>query len=107
MRSPLGLDFRRPLFDRHHELSLPICLTRSLPDFMAPRRPICNGCPMDIGAPSARRGTKHEVPTLNQMGFDAAWGSLMRTVLQDYKPTLLVGVRTGGLIVAEAMALSF
>jgi hypoxanthine phosphoribosyltransferase len=62
---------------------------------------------MDIGAPSARRGTTHSVTTLNQMDFDAACGSLMRTVLQDYKPTLLVGVRTGGLIVAEAMARSF
>ncbi len=61
---------------------------------------------MDIGAPSARRGTTYSVRTLDLGDFDAACASLMRTVLQDYEPTLLLGIRTGGLVVAEAMARS-
>jgi len=73
---------------------------------MAPRRPICNGLAMDIGAPSARPGATYSVRTLKQGDFDAACASLMRTVSQDYEPTLLVGIRTGGLVVAEAMARS-
>jgi uncharacterized protein len=61
---------------------------------------------MDIGIPSARSGTTYAVRTLNQGDFDAACASLMRAVLQDYDPTLLIGIRTGGLVVAEAMARS-
>lgn len=42
--------------------------------------------------------------TLRQPAFDAACAALMRLVEADYAPTLIVGIRTGGLIVAEAMA---
>src|SRR5947209_3432238 len=46
------------------------------------------------------------VETLGQAAFDVACASLMRMVALSYSPTLLVGIRTGGLIVAEAMARS-
>ncbi len=42
--------------------------------------------------------------TLRQPAFDAACARLMRLVEADFAPTLLVGIRTGGLTVAEAMA---
>jgi hypothetical protein len=42
--------------------------------------------------------------TLGQATFDAACAELMRRVERDYAPELVVGVRTGGLVVAEAMA---
>jgi uncharacterized protein len=42
--------------------------------------------------------------TLGQSAFDAACAELMRMVGRDYAPVLLVGVRTGGLVVAETMA---
>ncbi len=44
------------------------------------------------------------VRTLRQPEFAAACAELMRLVEADYAPTLIVGVRTGGLVVAEAMA---
>ena len=42
--------------------------------------------------------------TLDQAAFDAACAELMRMSERDYAPALLVGVRTGGLVVAETMA---
>jgi hypoxanthine phosphoribosyltransferase len=42
--------------------------------------------------------------TLQDAQFDAACAELMRLVEADYRPVLIVGIRTGGLIVAEAMA---
>jgi hypothetical protein len=47
-----------------------------------------------------------ETRTLRPDAFDAACATLMRLVEQDFSPGLLVGVRTGGLVVAEAMARS-
>ena len=44
--------------------------------------------------------------TLQGPDFDRACADLMRLVEADYAPTLIVGIRTGGLIVAEAMALA-
>jgi uncharacterized protein len=44
------------------------------------------------------------VQTLDHGTFQTACASLMRMVTVDYAPTLLVGIRTGGLVVAEAMA---
>jgi hypoxanthine phosphoribosyltransferase len=41
--------------------------------------------------------------TLQGARFAAACADLMRLVEKDYAPTLLIGIRTGGLIVAEAM----
>ena len=48
----------------------------------------------------------HAAPllTLRHGEFDAACAALMRLADHDYAPNLLVGVRTGGLAVAEAMA---
>lgn len=43
------------------------------------------------------------VLTLRQAEFDAVCADLMRLVEADYSPTLLVGIRTGGLLVAESM----
>ena len=42
--------------------------------------------------------------TLGQSEFETACAALMRGVEQDYEPTLVVGIRTGGLVVADAMA---
>jgi hypoxanthine phosphoribosyltransferase len=42
--------------------------------------------------------------TLGPDAFSAACGDLLRIVGRDYAPALLVGVRTGGLVVAETMA---
>lgn len=44
------------------------------------------------------------VQTLTDTAFDAACTELMDQVERAYAPTLLVGIRTGGLVVAEAMA---
>jgi hypoxanthine phosphoribosyltransferase len=52
--------------------------------------------PADFARPSVR--------TLDQPAFDIACANLLRMVATSYAPTLLVGVRTGGLVVAEAMA---
>jgi hypoxanthine phosphoribosyltransferase len=41
--------------------------------------------------------------TLRQPAFDAACAKLMRLVEADFAPTVVVGVRTGGLTVAQAM----
>ncbi len=44
------------------------------------------------------------VNTLNDTRFQQACAELMVLVERSYAPTLLVGVRTGGLVVAEGMA---
>jgi hypoxanthine phosphoribosyltransferase len=44
------------------------------------------------------------VVTLNAADFDAACADLLRLAEHDYAPTLLIGIRTGGLVVAESMA---
>ncbi len=54
-------------------------------------------------APFARSRTAR-TRTLDVVAFDAASAELIRLVRRDYVPVLLVGVRTGGLVVAEAMA---
>jgi uncharacterized protein len=41
--------------------------------------------------------------TLQQPAFEAACALLMRLVEADYAPTLIIGIRTGGMVVAEAM----
>ncbi len=41
---------------------------------------------------------------LGQHEFEAACAQLMRLVEQDYAPALIVGIRTGGMVVAECMA---
>jgi hypoxanthine phosphoribosyltransferase len=41
--------------------------------------------------------------TLQGARFAGACRELMRLVERDYQPTLIVGIRTGGLVVAEAM----
>jgi hypoxanthine phosphoribosyltransferase len=41
--------------------------------------------------------------TLGQLEFEASCAELMQLVEQDYAPTLVVGIRTGGLVVAECM----
>jgi hypoxanthine phosphoribosyltransferase len=42
--------------------------------------------------------------TLDPAAFEIACGELAAMVERDYAPALLVGVRTGGLVVAETMA---
>lgn len=49
------------------------------------------------------QGARNPTLTLGPDAFDAACGELMRMVGRDYLPTLIVGVRSGGLAVAEAM----
>lgn len=61
---------------------------------------------MDASEALTHDGPIRSVITLKQPAFEAACASLMRMVLADYEPTLLVGIRTGGLVVAEAMARS-
>lgn len=60
---------------------------------------------LDIAAPPVvapkPRGLIH---TLDQQRFDAACAALMHQVLSEYRPNLLVGIRTGGFFVAQAMA---
>ena len=48
--------------------------------------------------------TSRFVRTLDQPSFDNACAALMRRVEASYAPTLMVGIRTGGLVVAQAMA---
>ena len=60
------------------------------------------------GAPSrlteiSRTWSGPPVRTLQQPAFEAACALLMRLVEADYAPTLLIGIRTGGMFVAEAM----
>ena len=43
------------------------------------------------------------VCTLHQPAFDSACAELMRLVEVDYGPILVVGIRTGGLVVAQSM----
>jgi hypoxanthine phosphoribosyltransferase len=57
----------------------------------------------------AGAGTRHSwlgppLRILTQPEFDASCAQLMRLVEQDYAPSLIVGIRTGGLVVAECMA---
>jgi hypoxanthine phosphoribosyltransferase len=61
--------------------------------------------------PVARGGGEGSSPpartqSLGPDAFEAACAELMRLVERDFAPGLLVGVRTGGLVVAEAMARS-
>ncbi|MGA3398203.1 MAG: phosphoribosyltransferase family protein [Acetobacteraceae bacterium] len=51
--------------------------------------------------PPVPRGLIH---TLDTTSFNAACAALMHQVLESFRPHLLVGIRTGGLVVAEAMA---
>ncbi len=51
--------------------------------------------------PPAPRGLVH---TLDRDKFDSACAALMEQVLEEYWPDLVVGIRTGGLVVAESMA---
>ena len=44
------------------------------------------------------------VRTLTGAAFDHTCGDLLNRVLEHYQPDLLVGIRTGGYVVAEAMA---
>lgn len=48
-----------------------------------------------------------DVVSFDQDHFDAACSDLMDGVLQNGRPDALIGIRTGGLYVAEAMARSF
>ncbi len=58
-------------------------------------------------APLERNRSVHApVQSLVGSAFDKACANLMHAVACDCRPDLLVGVRTGGLIVAEAMAQS-
>lgn len=61
---------------------------------------------MYIRKPPDDASRSRGVRTLNQADFAAACASLMRIVSANYTPTLLIGIRTGGLVVAEAMARS-
>ena len=54
-------------------------------------------------APPVGRGL---INTLDAPRFAAACASLMQQAIDRYDPDLLVGIRTGGLVVAEAMAKS-
>src|SRR5262249_3961034 len=60
----------------------------------------------DIARPGFASGSWLGPPLLDLQGerFDKACAELMRLVESDYAPALLVGIRTGGLVVAEAMA---
>jgi hypoxanthine phosphoribosyltransferase len=51
--------------------------------------------------PPEPRGLIHN---LDAPRFESACASLMHRVLADFRPDLLVGIRTGGLVVAQAMA---
>jgi hypoxanthine phosphoribosyltransferase len=55
-------------------------------------------------APPPTRPPHLATRTLGQPAFDVACAELMQLVGRDYAPALLVGVRTGGLAVAETMA---
>ena len=45
-----------------------------------------------------------DVVSFDQASFDEACAALMQIVLHDDSPDLLIGIRTGGLYVAESMA---
>ena len=49
---------------------------------------------------------QQDVVTFDRDGFDEACAALMQLVTQDGWPDALIGIRTGGLYVAEAMAKS-
>src|SRR5947209_9546720 len=49
----------------------------------------------------ARRGG---VVSLDRKGFDEVCAELMWRVSRDHRPDAIVGIRTGGLVVAESMA---
>ena len=61
-------------------------------------------CPPGPSAAAAWPAAMLQTRTLGQTAFDAACEELIGMVRRDYAPVLLVGVRTGGLVVAEAMA---
>jgi hypoxanthine phosphoribosyltransferase len=61
---------------------------------------------MHISQPAPADNARLSVRTLDQTAFEAACARLMRMVAASYAPTLLVGIRTGGLMVAKAMALA-
>ena len=44
------------------------------------------------------------VLTFSRSTFDSACADLLAQVERDYRPDMLIGIRTGGLLVAEAMA---
>src|SRR5271166_2034527 len=60
-----------------------------------------------VAAPTKDRpGRSKFVPpvrTLHQSAFDSACAELMRLVEVDYSPTLVIGIRTGGMVVAQSM----
>jgi hypoxanthine phosphoribosyltransferase len=58
---------------------------------------------MHVSPPASADQTRHSVRTLDRGNFDAACASLMRMAAASYSPTALIGIRTGGLVVAEAM----
>jgi len=62
--------------------------------------------PSIAAPPEQIRSAAPLVRTLDAAAFDAACAELMRMVLRDGRPEALVGIRTGGLVVAEAMARS-
>jgi len=47
-----------------------------------------------------------DVVSFDKASFDEACATLMQQVVQDHWPDLLIGIRTGGLYVAESMAKS-
>jgi hypoxanthine phosphoribosyltransferase len=51
--------------------------------------------------PPAPRGL---INNLTRERFESACAALMHQVLEQFRPDLIVGIRTGGLVVAEAMA---
>ncbi len=53
---------------------------------------------------STARAARVTVRTLDRPAFDAACARLMQMASHDGAPDLLVGIRTGGLVVAESMA---
>jgi hypoxanthine phosphoribosyltransferase len=55
----------------------------------------------EAAAPPVPRGLVHN---LDAPRFASACASLMRQAMADFRPDLLVGIRTGGHVVAEAMA---
>lgn len=60
---------------------------------------------MSASQPAGEPTVARSVRTLNRAEFDIACGNLMR-MATSYNPTLLIGIRTGGLVVADAMAQS-
>ena len=52
------------------------------------------------------KARRQDVVTLDRSGFEDACADLMAQVTQDFRPDALIGIRTGGFYVAEAMARS-